>query len=1717
MGDTLLTDGFPARASAYLRRQHRWTRGDWQNVLLPRSLRRRLSGTDTLRLADCVRRSLTAPANLLAIVLPLLLPGSGLAFAGVCALLSLASGLGGALMAALTRRSGREKHPASRLYGAALALARSLLALLLLPAEAWTELSAGATALWRVLVTKRRLLEWQTAASQERGSLAAALGALWPECAAGAALLFLAPEPAGKTLGLIWLFAPLIALTLTRPAHGEPLLAERDRRFLLSECRKMWLYFAELCTPERGYLPPDNYQVFPPTGAAERTSPTNIALAMAACLAAADMGLENPKRALELLEGMLASCEGLEKWRGHLYNWYDTRTRRPMEPRYVSAVDSGNLAAGLTAVAAGLAEYGRADLAGRAAALRDGMDFAALFDEKRRLFRIGIDVSAGKAGEGCYDLLASEARLTGYYAVAHGDVPLRHWRQLSRALVGKDGYRGLASWTGTMFEYLMPELFLPLERGSLLWESARFCLYVQRRDTPPHLPWGQSESAYFSLDAAMSYRYKAHGCARLALKRGMEADTVCAPYASYLALAAAPGAAVRDLRRFASLDAGGRYGLWEAIDFTPRRTTSRRGESVQCVMAHHLGMSLAASANALTGGVMQRRFMSDPAMAAYSSLLGESAPEGAVLLRRRLYRPLAQSRPRPAAVAAAEGRCSGAAERVFPLSNGVYSLLAAENGLSAGCAGGIAVYRGFDGAPGLRVSLDTGGGRTDLLPLPGREGGLDFRYVLRGGLLRFDGEDEQLASSVSLAVSAQDTAELRITELTSVRPLEGELVFELEPALARAEDYAAHPAYWRLGLEAEERGGALLIRRRPRPGLHGCWLCIAADAPAAFRANIDGEALGALSYPYVSCRVPLSLKAGGTARIRLAIAFAATAEEALDAAGRTLASSPAKLADLVSALGAVSALPQNMLAQLFELAGRLCFARCEGGSPRPRGELWAAGVPGDYPICAVRAEPDGGRAALIASRHRLLALAGIRSELVFIAGDAADYQRPAETAVRRALASAGLEGLTGARGGVFIVSGEHAAAVEGSAAVLLEPDGMPKERRRPSGAQARISRPRRGGAVEHEGAGGEFRFLVRGALPRRAWTLPISNGRFGYLAADCGLGGMWAANSREERINAWICDDRAVSGPETLETLWGGRRLSLFAAEDGHECRVRYGLGYAVWEKLGASVTAFVPSGAAARVLIIENAPGDVLWHSSLQLAAEPRDAAFVVTELAGGLLRAVNPRTGLEFAAAFSVMARAFTCDEAAFLAGELRSERGAALAPCFAAMLPRSERLVIACGCCGAEELVRLAEPDNARRELELVRARFARLCRGAALTTGLGAADAWLDGWAVYQTLVCRLLARTSLYQSGGAYGFRDQLQDAANLLDVDARYARERILDACAHQYDGGDVMHWWHPGKPDRGVRTRISDDLLWLPWAVCEYLDATGDTALLGEEARGIASPPLGADERSRYESAVSSQRAMSVLEHCEAAFGCVLRRGFGSHGLLRMGGGDWCDGFDGVGGESVWLTEFFAHTAERFAPLLDTRSAAALKSAARRCRRGVEAAWDGEWYRRGYYADGRPLGSRESAGCQIDAVAQAWAVFAGCNGDRCDAALTSALERLFDSEGGVVRLFDPPFGDGTEQAGYINGYGEGFRENGGQYTHAAVWLALACLERGRRDDARRLVEAIFSRGESYGAEPFVLAADVYANAARYGEAGWSWYTGAAGWMLRLLKRLREA
>ena len=397
------------------------------------------------------------------------------------------------------------------------------------------------------------------------------------------------------------------------------------------------------------------------------------------------------------------------------------------------------------------------------------------------------------------------------------------------------------------------------------------------------------------------------------------------------------------------------------------------------------------------------------------------------------------------------------------------------------------------------------------------------------------------------------------------------------------------------------------------------------------------------------------------------------------------------------------------------------------------------------------------------------------------------------------------------------------------------------------------------------------------------------------------------------------------------------------------------------------------------------------------------------------------------------------------------------------------------------------------------------------------GFSASDAaaarYLEGWAVYQVLACRLLARCSLYQHGGAYGFRDQLQDAANLLPQDSSFLRQRLADAARHQYAEGDVMHWWHPHPAgDRGLRSRCSDDLLWLPWALCEWFDFTGDAALCRAEEPFLSSPPLRETERDRYEAPPVSEERASLVEHARRALACCASRGFGRHGLPRMGSGDWNDALDRAGGESVWLGFFLAHVAARFAALLDALGepdGEKWKKLAVKTGRAADAAFADGHYLRGFLPDGRPLGGT----ARVDATVQSWAVLSGFGSrEKTAQALEQATEKLIDRQRGLARLFDPPYGPDEESPGYITSYGAGFRENGGQYTHGAVWLALALHRAGRTPEARELLRLLLPEGRDlnrYGAEPFVLAADVSAAPGHEGEAGWTWYTGSAGWFLR--------
>ncbi len=1346
IGDVELTDGYPRSVLSWCRREERWIRGDWQNLLWLFRPGHALPDIERWRLFDSLRRSLVPVATFAALLLGFFLPAVGLSVSAAAALLALAGELLFCMLEAMLRRDdgGHERFQSVLFVGVGGGIVRTFLRLLLLPGTAWVALSAAFRALWRMCVSHRRMLEWQTAAQSDGGGKnpGQLCRVFWFGPCFGAALLLFAPGIIGKTAGLLWIFAPLYALLLSLPAAPPDQLSAKERERLGDYARDTWAYFSEFLTPEDNYLPPDNFQAQPPTGLSRRTSPTNIGLGLLSVLAAADLHLVGVERSMELLAEMLTSLERLEKWNGHLYNWYQTADCAPMAPRYVSTVDSGNLCASLVALHGGLLEYGRADLAVRADALTREMDFSLLYDKKRCLFHVGVDPETGEASRSWYDLMSSEARLTGYLAVARGDVPRTHWQRLSRAQVASGVYRGMVSWTGTMFEYLMPELLLPLARDSLLYESARFCLFVQKRRVRGlNAPWGISESAFGALDATMSYRYKAHGCAALALKRGMDDELVVSPYSSFLALAVEPRAAMRNLRALEERGMRGQYGFWEALDFTSSRRFRSAPATVRCVMAHHQGMSLVTAANALLDGVMQRRFLADPAMRAYQGLLQEMIPVGAPVLRRSV-RPEQPEKPSRAAPESwtAEGEGTDFLHpRCCPLASQTYSLLFAETGLTRALWGSISPYvppeTPLEGARGMEFYLDLGGARVSLLPEP--DGPAELRYHWR---FSTDGASifavgESFRAEVSAAVSEEGIGELRQVHLQGLNgtAAEGVLTLYFRPLLARYADYVGHPAFYGLGMSACVREGCLLLRRLPRGETRELWMCLAPSRPCTFDLSpgADGRATRPeraeaaprfLTDPQVNAVCPVALTPDGTVSISFALAMAYRATDALQSAREMLSDFAA--ADLPRTAAAIIGMEPETVEQGCAMLPYLAFPTAPE-APVAREALWRFGISGDLPVVCAEISEDGQMdwARRLMDCHLYLCGCGQSFDLVFLSKDGVGYQKPLSGALSAALWRKGGEVLRDCQGGVHILeAGAETAAVRASAALRLAPDAPSPfpPRRTDYRALFPVCPPRAPlqEAVRYEwNRNGAFVFYVNRSLPPRAWQNILTNGRFGYLATDCGSGNLWYLNARENQLTPWLCEPNAVTGPEKLMLASGGATQSLFAVPQGTACHVRYLPGVAVWETqcsggVTLRVTAFVPPDTDARVLLIDCAAppeGALLhWRLRLQLAGERRAARCCRTAQGGGFLAAENPQAMAQarekpFLAMATGGILRFTFDAASALALDYDGRTDTTGTPVFAAALPLRRHMALVCGCDRPETLRALTEPDAAQRALE------------------------------------------------------------------------------------------------------------------------------------------------------------------------------------------------------------------------------------------------------------------------------------------------------------------------------------------------------------------------------------------------------------------------------
>jgi cyclic beta-1,2-glucan synthetase len=2000
--DVEVVEDFPARYDVAALRHHRWARGDWQ--LLPwivgrgPSVAARRSPVPAIgrwKMLDNLRRSLSPPSVVLALIAGWAMPFDG---ATVWTVFILSTIVLPPLIPVIARTAPQRPGVTVRSHFRALraefglGLVQSGLMIVFLAHQAWLMGDAIIRTLVRLTVTRHHLLEWVPAAYAafshrprvwhfyRRMSGAFVIGAV---AIAVAWFSGRGTWPLASVFAVAWFASPAVAFwaSLSPRIGARRPLAEADAHALRLIARQTWRFFETFVTPADHMLPPDNFQEFPDPVVAHRTSPTNIGLYLLSAASARDLGWIGTLEATERLEATLSTMAGMARCRGHFYNWYDTRDLRPLDPQYVSSVDSGNLAGHLIAAANACRDWRRlplaelqrlqgvadaldltrdearrlrgtsqsrsviwtrfdgelarlasglsrasaggvshegllADLSEQAAILVDtareiaveedhhagtdlefwteavracieshrrdlddlltaalearlkaledaarsmalSMEFDFLLDPDRLLLSIGYRVPEGALDPSCYDLLASEARLASFLAIAKGDAPARHWFRLSHAVIPVGSGAALVSWSGSMFEYLMPSLVMRAPAESLVEQTNR--LVVRRQieyGATLKTPWGVSESAYNARDLQLTYQYSNFGVPGLGLKRGLADNVVIAPYATALASMVDPQAAARNFEQLDGIGARGRYGFYEALDFTPSRVPNgKRVAVVRAFMAHHQGMTITAIADALLDGAMRDRFHAEPIIQATELLLQERVARDVTATPPSVSETTSNARTREIAGAWRSASPWSATPAIHLLSNGRYSVMLTAAGSGYSSWRDLAVTRWREdatcddwGSYVLLRDVATGEVLSATCQPIGAE--LDtYEVTFNEERAKFTHRDGWLVTTLEVLVSPEDDAEVRRVTVSNFgdQPREIEVTSYAELVLGPQASDVAHPAFSKLFVETEHLAGLgaiLATRRRRAPTEPQIWAAhlavvdrhavgnrefetdrarflgrgggVRAPAAAVNGRPLSG-ATGTVLDPIFALRRRVRIAPGAMARVDFWTMVASSREDVLDLIDKH---HDAGAFERAAALAWTQAqvqlhhlgIDRSESQQYQRLAGHVIHATpmlrppsdAIGSGSGPQPDLWSLGISGDLPIVLVRISDidqlDLAREALQAVEYWRMKRLAV-DLIIFNERDASyvqDLQSALETLVRASqsrpqigderppghifilradLISPETRALLGSVARVVLVGERGSLANQLERAPEARPSPRAVARRAAPASELQVLRPAPG--VEYfnglggfaEGGREYVTILGPGQSTPAPWINVIANPGFGFQVSAEGGGYAWSVNSREHQLTPWSNDpvnDRPGQafylGDEETRNVWSPTALPI--RDETAAYVARHGWGYSRFEHTShgiagelleyaaladpikisrltlrnasrrirrLSVTAYVEwvlgasRGAAAPFVTTRIDP-----DSGAMLANNPWNPAFgervAFADLAGRQTSWTGDRR--EFIGRNGTLAMPSGLARGAVLSGQV----GSGLDPCAALqttveIAPNGVAEIVfflgdAPNETEARSLIARYRKADLDAVLSKVRLFWDEIVGTVQVKTPDRSMDIMLNGWLTYQTLACRVWARAAFYQAGGAYGFRDQLQDCMALATIRPSITREHLLRAASRQFVEGDVQHWWLPHS-GQGVRTRISDDRVWLAYATAHYVKVTGDTAVLDETAPFLTGQALKPGESDSFFQPTIADEAGSLYDHCVRALDASLT--LGGHGLPLIGSGDWNDGMNRVGeggkGESVWLGWLLHAALGAFAGIADTRGDQAHAAKWRAHMQALSSAfehqaWDGQWYRRGWFDDGSPLGSATNEECRIDSIAQSWAVISGAAPpDRAAQAMAAVERELILPHDGLALLFTPPFDRSAPDPGYIKGYPPGVRENGGQYNHAALWSVMAFAELGEGDKAAALfwmlnpINRARTRSDihRYKVEPYVVAADVYAAPTHVGRGGWTWYTGSAGWMQR--------
>lgn len=1926
VSDVMLMDGYPTKYTSFMTRLARWIRGDWQITKWLTS--KSLNQLSKYKIWDNLRRSLLEIGIMVDFIYLILLSVSLAGKQGPALWLLTLTVILPFILEGLNhvifKKEGEQKQKTftPKITGIKGILLRALLTIGCLPNKAMQSAKAIGKTIYRMLISHEHLLEWTTSEEAEKqaktdlvsyyrhmianivfGALAIVV-AIWQD-RIGAALL-----------GVLWLITPSIMFAISKEVKQKSMvqtLPEKDQNYLIEVAYQTWNYFETYLTEENHYLIPDNYQEDRKQKIVSRTSSTNIGLSLLAVISAYDLQFISLETALKLLISILRSIESLPKWNGHLYNWYQIKTKEPLIPRYVSTVDSGNFIGYLYTTKAFLSEVLVAEEETQTEqeenqeknqettinleeietqikaidSMIKNTDFKPLYEPELRLFSIGYNIEENKLTDSYYDLLASEARQASLVAIAKKDVPVKHWNSLSRTLTTLGKYKGLISWSGTSFEYLMPNINIPKYQGSLLDESCRFMLMSQMEYAKKlQIPWGISEAAFNLKDLHANYQYKAFGIPWLGLKRGLADEMVVAPYGSILAVSDIPQEVMTNLKQLESYGMKGKYGFYESIDFTPERVEKGKQASVvKTYMAHHQSLILLSINNLINDQIFPKRFMHNPEIEAIQVLLQETMPETFIITKEnkeKVEKPKYKDYEDYSQVT--YEKFDERLIRGNVIANEDYTIIMNQKGEGVSKYKNLYVnrFRSTEDYPqGIFLAFKNIHSKKlwSSWGIKGKENHSKISFM--PDKIKQEIREENIKTKIETIISPNDPVEIRKVTLENLGQNEEiiEVTGYLEPILSHKEQDDAHPAFNQLFLlfDYDEKSQSIVVRRKKREEKEedvylSVGLFTSGETIGDLEYEIDGEKLngranigipqmiqnsipfsqktGLVTEATIALKRTIKLKPEEKTELVLLLSLAETREKAIDnnkkyqiqeTIQKTFELSKAQVeaqSRYLRMKGKEIESYQKMISYIiFQNPSKVVRLAKVAKRHYEQSDLWKYGVSGDLPIILVKIRDvnDSYVVQEVLKAYEFFRTKKIDVEIVILDEERHSYENYVKEEIEEMILNEHMVYLKNNRGGIFTLTKSEmekkdlelfnvvASLVIDSSKGGIESNlhdieeeylektkPMENEKVKPVTNEDTTKEVdifehaenfhyynEYGGFVQD---GSEYWMQIKkgNRLPM-VWSHILANEKFGTLVTENMGGYTWYRNSRLNRMTSWenqpnldIPSEIIFLKDEETKKTWS---IGCSPKPDDKNYQVIYGFGFAeYWHKsegLEQKVEVFVPKEDSVKVQIVtlkNTTPNrkkmKLIYYAKPVMGEDEKKSDGYLTltwEENSNLLWMRNlynrdfPHDILSVSCSEKITS--YTGNKSFFLGkGEINDPDGLKKAslnqensigrkPCIAYETEieiesfGQKEIVLTLG--AEENLIdckniayKYSKVANSRRELDRVKNDWKERLTKIQVSTPLESTNILLNGWIMYQIINSRLLGRTGYYQSGGALGFRDQLQDTLALLYTEPEMTKRQILKHAAHQFPEGDGEHWWHE-ETGRGIRTRFSDDRLWLPYLMAKYIEVTGDKSILKVQAPYRQGKPLEEGQDEKYDKYEETNETESLYEHAIKAIKISLN--FGENGLPKIGSGDWNDGFNKVGnqgkGESVWLGFFLYEVLNQWIPIIKQKEESEqenrkqeekethqeiekkqenqeevkveetnrkwseeLKEIQLHLKKALNTkAWDGRWYKRAYMDNGSALGSMENDECRIDSIAQSWSTISGAgDNDKKYISMESLENHLVDRENGIIKLLDPPFEKGKLEPGYIKSYLPGVRENGGQYTHASCWVIIAEAMLGFGDKALELYRMInpieHSRTKDavnkYKVEPYVIPADIYGAGNLAGRGGWTWYTGSASW-----------